>query len=133
MGCCTSQPSTPKAGKDTTSYVPQPSHPPQGNQVNASGIPQHPQQPGHAAVHRSGPFNATNFIPSGQPQKVGGPMMRPAPGAGGALTFVALYNYSARTAEDLSFAKGLVCVCMYNVHTCIVHVHQCTCTCKCRV
>lgn len=25
---------------------------------------------------------------------------------GGALSFVALYNYDARTAEDLSFVKG---------------------------
>ena len=107
MGSCTSQQSTPKAGKDTTSYVPQSSHPPQGNQVNASGIPQHSQQPGHAAVQQLGPFNATNFIPSGQPQ-VGGPITLPAPGAGGALTFVALYSYSARTTEDLSFSKGSV-------------------------
>ena len=31
---------------------------------------------------------------------------------GGALTFVALFDYEARTAEDLSFRKG-VCVCVY--------------------
>lgn len=42
---------------------------------------------------------------------------------GGALTFVALFDYEARTAEDLSFRKGmvsfmmslyvLVCPCLY--------------------
>lgn len=38
------------------------------------------------------------------PGRIGAPMM---PGAGGgALTFVALYSYDARTAEDLSFTKG---------------------------
>jgi hypothetical protein len=28
-------------------------------------------------------------------------------GGGGALTFVALFDYEARTAEDLSFNKGM--------------------------
>ena len=31
---------------------------------------------------------------------------------GGALTFVALFDYEARTAEDLSFRKGKLCVCV---------------------
>ena len=45
---------------------------------------------------RSGPFNAGGFVQAG-----------PHPGGGGgALTYVALYSYSARTAEDLSFVKG---------------------------
>ncbi len=31
---------------------------------------------------------------------------QPASGQGGALSFVSLYDYTARTAEDLSFHKG---------------------------
>ena len=30
----------------------------------------------------------------------------PAPAGGGVLTYIALYDYEARTAEDLSFRKG---------------------------
>lgn len=36
----------------------------------------------------------------------GGAVMIPPGGGSGALSFVALYDYEARTAEDLSFAKG---------------------------
>ncbi len=62
------------------------------------------QQPSRGGI--SGPMGTQNPF---------GPRMgQPASGGqGGALSFVSLYDYSARTAEDLSFSKGeaLVRVC----------------------
>ena len=104
MGCCTSAPEQPKKKADSVSFTHQsqttsnsthqvrvmPSHQPQ--QVSQiSG----PMQPGN-------PFQRA-YMP-GQIQ-IGSPTVG-APVGGGALTFVALYNYEARTSEDLSFMKG---------------------------
>ena len=119
MGCCASQPETPKPVPGSVTYTQQqsaqqqhqqhhPSNASAGNQVQF-------QQRKPAAVSgpmggggqpHGGPFGAPRGYgaPGGQ---MGGPMMGGAGrGQGGALTFIALYNYSARTAEDLSFVKG---------------------------
>ena len=138
MGCCASQPEAPKPGAESRSYVSQHSQQqqqqhftpvvqPHTNQMAAVHHPQQqPRQFGAPMQHNQlrGPFNP-NFVQVG-PQPVG----RQQPG--GALTFVALYNYSARTAEDLSFVKGenfsalclcirlvLCCTCM-RTHVCLV-------------
>ena len=64
-----------------------------------------PQPTGPLMGQRGGPFGAG---PRYAGQQGGQGMVshtRPAQG-GGAVMFVALYNYTARTAEDLSFVKG---------------------------
>ena len=110
MGCCASSPEKPKTQSGSVSYT---------NQTN-TGYKQPAQQPqsqlqiGHGNMHTG--------MPQGRPMAVSGPMQAggafsrgfnmpqmAATGAavgGGALSFVALYNYDARTAEDLSFVKG---------------------------
>ena len=89
------------------------------NQSNQHGQPQRY----HNQPQPSYPF------PGGQKpaSSISGPMVQGNPFAarmgppgggqtGGALSFVALYDYTARTAEDLSFHKGeslsLWCVCV---------------------
>ena len=122
MGCCASTPpERPKPTDESKAYVPKQSpggHP--NNSGHVHNMPpsqqpmmhpsamQHQQQPRQmsAPMHhqqpRSGPFNPPGgpFIQPGP--IIGVPMQRPP----GALTYVALYSYSARTAEDLSFIKG---------------------------
>lgn len=110
MGCCASQSETPKAGENSTSFVPQRTAQPPTQQPTTpqgTGMAMPLRQPPSKVIsgpQRGGPFNNVGFI---QP----GSMPRTQPGA---LTFVALYSYSARTAEDLSFVKGkslwLVCL-----------------------
>lgn len=68
------------------------------------------------AQHRQGPFSPGGFMPGGPTQGVGMPRSQQ-----GALTFIALYSYSARTAEDLSFSKG-TCTYEKRVYT-HIHVH----------
>lgn len=58
----------------------------------------------------------------GNPNAAHNPFSRgPAvgPTGGGALTFVALFDYEARTAEDLSFRKGTFCVMVVMVCVCV--------------
>lgn len=114
MGCCTSSPEKPKTQSGSVSYT---------NQTN-SGYKQPVQQPqahlqpmGHGNMHMAHAHAQQQRMPmvSG-PMQPGGAFARgynmPQMGAtgasvgGGALSFVALYNYDARTAEDLSFVKG---------------------------
>lgn len=110
MGCCTSQSETPKVGANSQAFVPpqQRQPPPQSqavmSQPTAMAMHQHQQHQMKMAAsqHRQGPFNPGGFV-HGVPTQ-GGAMIRPQ--QSGALTFIALYNYSARTAEDLSFVKG---------------------------
>ena len=117
MGCCASTPSErPKPTDDSKAYVPKQS--PGGAHSN-NNVHMPPSQPSHmypqqqaprqmsAPVHqqqgpRSGPFNPGGGGPFNP--GIGGPT-RPH---GGVLTYVALYSYSARTAEDLSFIKGKI-------------------------
>lgn len=123
MGCCTSKPETPKPAAGSVTYTSQHPTQPSPGMGRSGGVGQvHPVSPGRLNIahhpqpqqmqiggpmgqQRSGPF-APRF--GGQQAMVGQPMiggpMRPQ--QGGALTFVALYNYTARTAEDLSFVKG---------------------------
>lgn len=115
MGCCTSA-AEPQKQKDSVSFQKQKpgGHPAAGGGgggVRAQGHGGHPaashpytQNPGggghmHQPHMMSGNPNAHNnpFASRGQAQ-LGPPS--------GALTFVALFDYEARTAEDLSFRKG---------------------------
>ena len=67
--------------------------------------PHQQQQP--LINHQQGGYNPGGpFMHPQQVPRIGGPMRPQQPG--GALQFVALYNYSARTAEDLSFSKGMM-------------------------
>lgn len=98
MGCCTSAPEQPKKKADSVSFT----HQSQSNaQQQVRVMPSH-----HPPVSQiSGPMQPGNpFQRAYMPGQIGAPMG--APVGGGALTFVALYNYDARTSEDLSFMKG---------------------------
>lgn len=102
MGSCTSEPEKPKQGPDTKKWISTDPHAqqvgqrnPQGNNVQPLIQPPNSQQPGA--------YNPGGFIHPQAVPRVGAPMRQPQ---GGTLTFIALYNYSARTAEDLSFSKG---------------------------
>ena len=99
MGCCASTPSErPKPTDESKAYVPKPPLGGAHQQQPPRQIPAPDQQQGP----RSGPFNPGGGGPFNP--GIGGPM-RPH---GGVLTYVALYSYSARTAEDLSFIKGKI-------------------------
>lgn len=121
MGCCTSA-AEPQKKNESVSFQrsqQQQQHGVQGHggggqvrvhQPTAQGQgygrqPMH-QQGGMAQGNPNNPF--INRTP-GVMQSVGPPT------TGGALTFVALFDYEARTAEDLSFRKGtcvLLCHCV---------------------
>ena len=115
MGCCTSSPEEPKKKSDSVQYTNQQQRqqvlPSQGvpRQAPVSHLQQYhqQQQPRQFVSNISGPVQPGGgfgraYIPGmGAPVVPGG-----GGGGGGALTFVALYNYDARTAEDLSFIKG---------------------------
>ncbi len=119
MGCCTSA-AEPQKKVDSVSFQKQKSagHAagggPQGRPQVHSGHPAAGQaythNPGGMGMHQQqmmagGNPNAHNnpFMSRGPAQSLG------PPGGGGALTFVALFDYEARTAEDLSFRKGTLC------------------------
>lgn len=106
MGCCTSA-DKPQKNNESVSFTTaqkQPGHhhqqagnPGRGGPVQIG----HQQQPGgygQPRVMNQPPANANPFSPA---MPSGGP-----PGGGGAISFIALFDYDARTAEDLSFKKG---------------------------
>lgn len=106
MGCCFS--TEPQKKNESVSFT--------NAQKKQAG--QQPVGPGrgqaHVVAHAAGgyggpmgggahqPMNANPFSRGPAVPSVG------APGGGGALSFVALFDYDARTAEDLSFRKGNV-------------------------
>ena len=113
MGGCTSSPEKPTRQPASVAYSPG------GNQragaQGQSGPPRAQQparanpQPSRAPVSQiSGPMGGPFGRAAGGGGYGGARIGAPAipGGGGGALAFVALYGYEARTAEDLSFAKG---------------------------
>lgn len=112
MGCCTSAPE-PKKSDGSVSFTSQQKTAPQ-KPVQAVHGGQHGGH-GHAGgqVHlghpSSGGYNRQPVMttPNANPNN---PFSRVGPVTqsigGGALSFVALFDYEARTAEDLSFRKG---------------------------
>jgi len=102
MGCCTSAPEQPKKKADSVSFTHQ-SQTTSNSTHQVRVMPSHqPQQ----VSQISGPMQPGNpFQRAYMPGQIGAPTVG-APVGGGALTFVALYNYEARTSEDLSFMKG---------------------------
>ena len=105
MGCCTSAPEKPRKKSDSVSYTNQTNPQKHEPQIQITHNPPHgghiPR--GHVS-NISGPMHAGGAFSRAYVPQVGAPSI---PGAGaGALTFVALYNYEARTKEDLSFGKG---------------------------
>ena len=123
MGCCTSA-AEPQKKVDSVSFQKQKpgGHPAAAGGGGGGG-------PGRAQVHMGHPAAGHSYTqnPGGghmggmhqqhmNPNAHNNPFMNrgPAqslgpPGGGGALTFVALFDYEARTAEDLSFRKGTCC------------------------
>lgn len=108
MGCCESAPE-PQKIDGSVSFTSQ-KKPAQQHQP-ASGPGLHPGHGNHGSggqVHLGHPQNYNRQPVVGQSMP-GNPFSRVGPatqGTGGALTFVALFDYEARTAEDLSFHKG---------------------------
>lgn len=117
MGGCTSSPEKPKQNPGSVAFTSQQ----QGSQVHHNSGP--PPPSAHAiAMQRSGGYPGVQQTHMMSPMGGGisGPMQsnpfqRGMPGAGGmpgstaggALTYVALYDYDARTHEDLTFRKGI--------------------------
>lgn len=107
MGNCVSSPPE-KVGESTSFTSKQqqnpPRYPPTSQPNQQHGYPMQSQPSGSI----SGPMQPGNPFMRGMPgQMRGQPMSGGGGGVGsGALSFVALYEYTARTAEDLSFHKG---------------------------
>lgn len=112
MGGCTSSPEKPKTKSDSVSFTSQQQtvqkfdahggHIHAQQQQRGYGGPQHQQRITAnigGPMQPNNPFQRANIVG-------GGPVHIPPGGGSGALSFVALYDYDARTAEDLSFAKG---------------------------
>lgn len=115
MGCCASA-AEPKKKVDSVSFTTPPATHQQQQQLpgQSRGGPQvrvgghnpagyggnhgHHQQPMMSNANPNNPFMSN--MNRGPAQSMG---------QGGALTFVALFDYEARTAEDLSFRKGIWC------------------------
>ena len=131
MGGCTSSPEKPKQNQDSVAFTHQQQHQPSQVHVN-SGPSGHPM-----AMQRSGGYPGV-----GQTHMMGGPMgggsisgpmqsnpfQRSMPGgsmagSGGALTYVALYDYDARTHEDLTFRKGI----SLPFNMCCLLLYMCVC------
>lgn len=91
MGCCTSS----SDQKPSANHQAAPYQPPA----------QTPQPPAATTQFDGGPSSGG---PSAAPVNFGGPAALPQPTQAAANTniFLALYDYDARTAEDLSFKKG---------------------------
>ncbi len=115
MGCCASASEKPHPKSESVAFTPQ-----KAAQQNAQG-----RAPAQASHGRSGgggggggyggQMGGMHHQQQQQQQPMGqpggnnpfnrGPAMQNM-GGGGALSFVALFDYEARTAEDLSFQKG---------------------------
>ena len=54
--------------------------------------------------HQIAPPQMNQYVPQAPPQPQA--IIQPPPVPGGVLTFIGLYDYDARTAEDLSFKKS---------------------------
>ena len=115
MGGCTSSPEKPKQNQDSVAFTHQQQHQPSQAHMN-SGPSSHPMAiqrsaayPGVQPSHMMSPMGGGSI--SGPMQS--NPFQRSMPGSsmpgssGGALTYVALYDYDARTHEDLTFRKGI--------------------------
>ena len=146
MGGCASSPEKPKQNSGSVAYT-------QKQQQQQAAHPQHNSgsvQPSRAMnmPHGGGggggyPGGSAHMMPpmassiSGPMQ--GNPFQRSMPGMvgpmssnrGGTLTYIALYDYDARTHEDLTFRKGknlCVCVC---VCVCVrARTRVCMCVCE---
>lgn len=115
MGSCVSSPERPQKNTESVSFTNQQQNPQgqryqHGNQANQQrNYPMQQQQ--QAPMGISGPMQPGNPFQRGMPggqMRIGQPMGAGGGGTGGALSFVALYEYTARTAEDLSFHKGML-------------------------
>ena len=122
MGCCGSTSTKPQpVGGTSMSYTPKgTANNPQGGgykPATAAGYPPHQTTMGAptGGLTSSGPFGSAG-VGMGRMAGMGAPG---GPMTGGALTFVAVYRYDARTAEDLSFSKGslkaLLLILLYHV------------------
>lgn len=143
MGCCGSSAEKPRQKPDSVSYAQQGSArgkgPPPNSAPNMGGGPGYPPYQQQAQPYRQQPAQlAPNLGYTGAPPPQLGAVPR-IPGGptmtGGALVFLGLYKYEARTAEDLSFEKGvwplfsghlsiflhlckdIIMVCVFSVHT----------------
>ena len=99
MGCCASSSPTAKPTQPQTFVKPPADSAAQAEQKKTVPQPVVSQsQSGRAGSVATAASSAPRSYPSFVPAPTG-----PAPGA---LTFIALYKYDARTKEDLSFVKG---------------------------
>ena len=107
MGCCASAPE-PKKIDGSVSFTSQAQQKAALQNQQSGGAGRHPGHPGGGGqVHMGGHAAAGPYRHQPAPQSVpANPFQRVGPTPGGALTFVALFDYEARTAEDLSFHKG---------------------------
>jgi len=97
MGCCASA-DKPQKNQESVSFTNAPKHQQASANMGGGRGPQIGHQPpqGYNSQPRANPTN-----PFASQAPAAGP-----PGGGGALSFIALFDYDARTAEDLSFRKG---------------------------
>lgn len=109
MGCCTSAPEPKKIDGSVsfTSQAQQQKAAAQAQQGGGAGR-HHAGHPGGGGgqVHLGGHAAAGAYRQPAPQTMQANPFQRVGPTPGGALTFVALFDYEARTAEDLSFHKG---------------------------
>ena len=106
MGCCTSEPEKPKKQSDSVAFHPTPTgHPAAAPQAHNQYPPRHPAQ-AQPQMSVGGPMQQMNNPFNRFPGNVVSSPMGAGIPTGGALMFVSLYNYEARTKEDLSFGKG---------------------------
>ena len=137
MGSCVSSPERPQKNTESVSFTHQQQNPQRyqhGNQPNQPRTypMQQQQQP---SMGISGPMQPGNpFQRGGMPgqMRIGQPMGGGGGGGGGggALSFVALYEYTARTAEDLSFHKGMLYPCALGKYSIVLFLWKHLCTIK---
>ena len=120
MGSCTSSPEKPKQNSGSVAYT-QKQQQQQASAHHNAGMPQqtHSMNIQHAGQPRyqGGPQHMMSPMSSSISGPMqGNPFQRGIPGVGvgpmggggrvGTLTYIALYDYDARTHEDLTFRKG---------------------------
>jgi hypothetical protein len=97
---------------------------PHGGGGGYPGGSAHMMQPMAGSI--SGPMQGNPFQRNMPGMGMGGPMG--GGGRQGTLTYIALYDYDARTHEDLTFRKGkilLMCVCVVCTCACVIHDSTC--------